>query len=100
MSANSDNHAPPVSGVNRISMVGRVGLERVAASIGKMLAEIIDDTTGTKGEVGFALFVFDYGPGHVGYMSSANREDIVRLVREWCDRQEVGSDPAGPRGAS
>jgi hypothetical protein len=82
--------------------VDRHRLEEVATSLGKTLGRAIDAATGTEDECGFALFVFTYGPGGVAYISSANREDIVGLVREWCDRQEAGldSDPLGPRGSS
>lgn len=42
--------------------------------------------------VGFALFLFDFGAdGNVAYVSTARREDMIRLVREWLARTEARS---------
>ena len=47
--------------------------------------------------IGFALMVFDIGPGgFLTWMSSANRQDMVKLLREQADRLEAGTaDTAG-----
>lgn len=38
-------------------------------------------------EQGFALFLFDYGAdGNTAYVSTANRDDMVRLLEEWLER--------------
>ena len=41
---------------------------------------------------GFALFMFDFGhpgePGSLAYVSSGDRADIVRAMKEWIARQE------------
>jgi len=37
---------------------------------------------------GFALFLFDFGAdGNTAYVSTAQREDMVRLVAEWLEIQ-------------
>lgn len=34
--------------------------------------------------VGFALFLFDFGAdGNIGYVSTAQRDDMIRLIEEW-----------------
>lgn len=40
--------------------------------------------------VGFALFLFDFGAdGNTAYVSTAKREDMIALVREWLERVEA-----------
>lgn len=42
--------------------------------------------------VGFTLFLFDYGQdGHLAYISTAEREDMVKVVREWLEKMEKRS---------
>lgn len=37
--------------------------------------------------VGFALFLFDYGAeGNTAYVSTAKRDDMIRLIEEWLAR--------------
>jgi hypothetical protein len=37
---------------------------------------------------GFTLLLFSYGPdGNLFYMSSAEREDVVKVMKEWIARQ-------------
>ena len=53
----------------------------------RAMAEQID--AGLPAGVGFTLFLFDFGPkGNVAYVSSAQRADVVKLVREWVEREE------------
>lgn len=41
---------------------------------------------------GFALLVFNYGEGgHMSYMSSGNRQDVVKAMREFLARNDVES---------
>lgn len=41
---------------------------------------------------GFALFVFDFGDaGHTSYISTGQREDVVKLLREFIARNDVES---------
>lgn len=38
---------------------------------------------------GFTLFLFSFGPGgHLFYISSANREDMISTINEWLAHQE------------
>ena len=57
--------------------------------------------------VGIAFFLFRFtgdvaDDSHTSYGSNASREDMIKAVKEWLDRQEVGlvSDPPGPRAQS
>ncbi|MGV3588580.1 MAG: hypothetical protein ACO1OF_16360 [Adhaeribacter sp.] len=39
----------------------------------------------------FCVFTFDFGPGGVGnYLSNANREDMIKALREMADALEQG----------
>lgn len=40
--------------------------------------------------MGFAVFMFDFGPdGAMFYMSSAERADVVLALKEWIAREEA-----------
>ena len=53
----------------------------------KTIATMVDGET-PEG-MGFAVFLFDFGPnGALFYMSSAQRDDIVSMLKEWIARQE------------
>lgn len=46
---------------------------------------------------GFTLLLFEFGPdGSLFYISSAEREDVIRMVKEWVAKQDTtagqGSD--------
>lgn len=65
-------------------------LEALARSIGRTLKVAMPEG------VGFALLVFDYGEGgHLTYVSSARREDMVKAVKEWLELVEA--EPPGAR---
>lgn len=39
--------------------------------------------------IGFTLFLYDYGEGgSTFYISSADREDTIKLLKEFIDREE------------
>ena len=41
--------------------------------------------------VGFTLFLFDFGQkGNTAYVSMGQRDDSVKLIREWLAKQEKG----------
>jgi len=41
--------------------------------------------------VGWCVFTFSFGPGGIGnYISNANREDMVKALREMADNLENG----------
>ena len=51
--------------------------------------------------VGVTLFVFEFGDrSSCAYISNADREDMIGVVKEWLARMEAGlsTDPPGPRG--
>lgn len=53
-------------------------LKRIATSFSKQLPE----------DIGFTLFLFTYGEdGNLFYISSAQREDMINVVKEWLDKQ-------------
>jgi hypothetical protein len=40
---------------------------------------------------GFSLWLFDFGlPGNLAYVSSADRDDMLRLIAEWLSKQDGG----------
>lgn len=46
----------------------------------------------TPAGMGFAVFLFDYGAnGALFYMASANRDDMVQMLREWLAREGVAT---------
>ena len=47
--------------------------------------------------VGFTLFLFDYGnKGFTSYLSTAERADMISLIKEWLKVQEA--DAMQPQG--
>lgn len=57
-------------------------LEKRAAAIGKTIA------TALPPDVCFLLMVFDVGEGgHLTYLSNANREDVMAMLREFLQKQ-------------
>lgn len=42
-------------------------------------------------QVGFAVILFEFGPlTTLSYVSNAEREGLIRTMREWLDRLEAG----------
>lgn len=66
--------------------VHHAGAERKLREIGNMLKDVMPSG------MGFALFIFDYGDeddkGSVFYLSSADRGDMVKMLREFIAKQE------------
>jgi hypothetical protein len=77
-------------------------LERQAREIGRVLKRVLDGTFGARA-VGFALLLFDYGEGgHMTYVSSADRQDMIKALEEALGHLRAGTDsppvpPAGTR---
>jgi hypothetical protein len=75
----------------------------IAAELKSVVGGVEDyflDKHGIRVGVAFFLFQFDGdGPSNTCYGSNADRQDMIKAVKEWLDRQEVGliSDPPGPR---
>jgi diaminopimelate decarboxylase len=77
-------------------MVDLRDLEKVAREIGRLIRHGIDNSLG-KGNVGFALLLFDFGGGgHLTYVSNANREDMLRAIAEFQETvgQKLDMPPA------
>jgi len=54
----------------------------------RTIATLVDGQT--PDGMGFAVFLFDFGPdGALFYMSSAERQDIVAMMKEWIAREEA-----------
>lgn len=59
--------------------------EAALLGIGRVIKQRLDGTG-----LGFVLLMFDLGVGgHTLYMSSADRSDVVKLLRETADRLEA-----------
>jgi hypothetical protein len=68
-------------------------IERAARELGQAIGESLPEG------VGFALTLFDFGAGGMlAYVSNAQREDMIRALREQIERLESGV--ANTRGAS
>lgn len=53
-----------------------------------------------KHGVGMTLFLSNFGEGgHIAYVSTVNREDMIKTIKEWLASVEAGlmTDPPGPR---
>jgi hypothetical protein len=60
----------------------------------QFLARNIDhDTRQLYGKKGFVLLLFEFGePAIANYVSNANRQDIIKTLRETADRLEKSED--------
>lgn len=56
-------------------------LERLGRQIGQLIGEAIN-RSGAK-DHGFALFIFSYKGSEMTYVSSANREDMIKALHEF-----------------
>lgn len=50
--------------------------------------------------IGVTLFAFTFQPGAMAYISTSDREDMIRSLKEWIAYQEAGltTEPRGERG--
>jgi len=57
--------------------------------IGNIIGRVIQKQV-NKGEekYGFALFMFDFKPGRISYISNANREDMLAALKEFIAKHE------------
>jgi hypothetical protein len=61
----------------------RLQLEKQCAELGRVLKEKMPPG------VGFTLFMFDFGEkGNMAYISTADREDSIKLTKEWIEHVE------------
>lgn len=67
----------------------------------KLLEKIGDDlNTLRAGGIGVAIFAFTYDAGAIAYLSTANRDDMIKNIEEWLAYQKAGmtSEPRGRIG--
>lgn len=52
--------------------------------------------------IGLTLFTFTFEPGAIAYISTADRTDMIRNIKEWIAYQEAGltTEPRGERGST
>lgn len=77
--------------------------ELVEAVTRKLLAKLGDDMEWLKNHgIGVAVFAFTFEPGAIAYISTSQREDMVRTLKEFVAYQEAGlsTEPRGERGKS
>lgn len=79
-------------------MTNREMVEAVTRKLLSRLSEDIDLLK--KNGVGVTVFAFTFEPGAIAYISTADRADMLRSVKEWVAAQEAGlvTDPVGERG--
>lgn len=81
-------------------MLTRKQLEAPLQHVARSLDQALPIMIGVQQQVGFALFVFNFGEGgNIAYVSNSSREDMVSAVKEWLVKQEAGltTDPPGPK---
>lgn len=77
--------------------------ELVEAVTKKILSRVRDDLDFLKSHgYGVTIFAFTFEPGAMAYISTSDREDMIRMLKEWIAYQEAGltTEPRGPRGAT
>lgn len=65
-------------------------LEKICRQMGMAIAEEMNDASSGP-PLGFMLMVFDFGPGGEkfnAYFSNAQREDMIKVLREQADHLE------------
>lgn len=66
------------------SKATRIALQEPLKEFGRALKEMCPPG------FGYALWMFDYGAsGSLVYLSSAKREDMIKLVKEWLAKVEA-----------
>jgi len=69
----------------------RAGLEALTADVGQMLGGALKELAPG---LGFCLLMFDYGGGgNLAYVSTAKREDMVKLLDEFREMLVSEVDP-------
>ena len=70
---------------------------KLLALIGKETVDFL-----SANGIGITLFAFTFEPGAIAYLSTGNREDMIRSIKEWVACQEAGltTEPRGERGRS
>lgn len=62
-------------------------LEAKTKEIGQVIGDVVRKTCGES--MGFMFVTFNFGEaGHLAYVSNANREDMIKSLRELADNLE------------
>lgn len=70
----------------------RTATQRELSQLTHHLAQVVKGAL-LKRNVGFTLFLFDFGEsGFLSYASSANREDMIRTLKEWLRQAEAAGE--------
>jgi hypothetical protein len=78
--------------------VDRGKLEWAARAVAETLNDCLPDMLGDR--VGFVVMLSEFeSGGYLAYVSNINREDMIKLVKEWLARAESGlmTDAPGAR---
>ena len=68
-----------------MSALNREDLEKTCRGYADAFQDVVPEG------VGFAIFLFDFGEaGNTAYVSTAKREDMVKLLKEWLAMQGAG----------
>lgn len=69
----------------------------------KLLGRLREDMDFLKEHgIGVTIFAFTFDPGAIAYISTSEREDMMRTLKEFVAYQEAGltTEPRGERGRS
>ena len=67
----------------------------------RLLDRLRDDMNFLKDNgIGVTIFAFTFEPGALAYLSTSDRADMIRTIKEWVAYQEAGltTEPRGERG--
>jgi len=57
--------------------------------IGNIIGRVIQEQVNKGDEkYGFALFMFDFKPGRISYISNADRQDMLAAIKEFIAKSE------------
>lgn len=75
-------------------------LEAATRALAQAIDSEIPPMIGCTERIGFVVMLFEFGEGgYLAYASNANRDDMIKTVKEWLARAESGlmTDPPGAR---
>lgn len=90
--APGQSHAPLITeGTSAVQGEARVA--QLQRALAKLITEEIKDIKVDGHDMAFALLMFPFGStGRGNYVSNANREDMVKALRDAADRLEARED--------
>ena len=71
--------------------------QRLLGAIGKKTLDWLKEQG-----IGVTIFAFTFDAGAIAYISTAEREGMIKSIKEWVAYQEAGltTEPRGERGKS